>query len=160
MRQHQIIIDAYDKYNLMTKIISEIIIPQIEDEVNTQLESITSFTIKIYFTEQGISIKRVIEDEEIDVRMLSGFEHDILNVIFKIVMNKLNVHIRTNFIIFDEILASADDKHMEKLETLFEYIKNNYTWCLLITHLDALKKYFDMNIKINNKEGYSRIVVN
>lgn len=159
IKNYKNILMAYEKYNLMDEIMNDKVLPIIESDINNILMTITNFSIKIRYTGTGISIKRVINaDSEVDAKLLSGFEHDILNILFKIVLNKKNVNVRSDFLIFDEILSSADEKHISKLEPLFDYIRKNYKWCLLITHLEALKNYFDMTLGIKRTENESQII--
>lgn len=162
INNYTMLLDIYKKHGIIDKIVCDRIIPELEMGVNDLLRTITDFQIKITYSGNGITIERICTGEStqcINAKLLSGFEHDILNLIFKIKFNQMNVFMKTDFLILDEVLSSADETHLNKLEHLFSYIKEHYKWCMLITHLNAMKNYFTQTITIDRNNGISKIVV-
>lgn len=164
LQRYLLLYNIYTKHGVVDKILCNRIIPELEAGVNDLLRTVTDFQIKITYNGSGLCIERIITSPEgettlVNAKLLSGFEHDVLNLIFKIKFNQLNAFIKTDFLILDEVLSSADDTHLNKLEHLFSYIKEHYKWCLLITHLGAMKNYFTQTISIDKSKGLSRIVV-
>jgi DNA repair exonuclease SbcCD ATPase subunit len=147
------------KYNIFNNIINNIL-NIITTEINNILTNITNFTIDINYNNNVIEINKnniIDNNKKLNVKLLCGFEKESLNLIFKIVLNKLNMNFKTNFLIIDEGFTSYDKIHLETLNKLFEYIKQNYDWCLIITHIDSLKKYIDKFINIQTIDNYSHI---
>jgi DNA repair exonuclease SbcCD ATPase subunit len=147
------------KYNIFNNIINNIL-NIITTEINNILTNITNFTIDINYNNNVIEINKnniIDNNKKLNVKLLCGFEKESLNLIFKIVLNKLNMNFKTNFLIIDEGFTSYDKIHLETLNKLFEYIKQNYDWCLIITHIDSLKKYIDKFINIQFMDNYSHI---
>jgi len=157
--QYNMLLDVYKKHGIIDKILCEKVVPELELGVNDLLRTVTNFQVRIRYSDSGLMIERYIGEKYISAKLLSGFEHDILNLIFKIKINQMNVFVKTDFLILDEILSSADEIHLNQLENLFEYIKEHYKWCLLITHLGTMKNYLTQTISIVQKEGLSKIVV-
>lgn len=170
VKKYGMLLEIYTKHNIIDNIVCEKIVPELETGVNDLLKTIVNFKIKMSYNGCGIVVERecishlgdICEHEipkRINAKLLSGFEHDVLNLIFKIKFNQMNVFTKTDFLILDEVLSSADESHLNKLENLFIYIKEHYKWCLLITHLGILKNYFTKTISIEQHDGESKIVV-
>jgi DNA repair exonuclease SbcCD ATPase subunit len=77
---------------------------------------------------------------------------------FRLIFNQINTKISCNFLIIDEGFSCCDNENLIKLKYLFDFIKQKYTWCLAITHLDTIKDYFDETIKIEKNDGKSQII--
>lgn len=164
LQRYLLLVNIYTKHGVVDKILCNRIVPELEAGVNDLLRTVTDFQIKITYNGSGLCIERINKTPDggtthINAKLLSGFEHDVLNLIFKIKFNQLNAFIKTDFLVLDEILSSADDIHLNKLEHLFSYIKEHYKWCLLITHLGAMKNYFTQTISIDKNNGFSKIIV-
>jgi DNA repair exonuclease SbcCD ATPase subunit len=164
LQRYLLLVNIYTKHGVVDKILCNRIVPELEAGVNDLLRTVTDFQIKITYNGSGLCIERINKTAEgevthINAKLLSGFEHDVLNLIFKIKFNQLNAFIKTDFLVLDEVLSSADDTHLNKLEHLFSYIKEHYKWCLLITHLGAMKNYFTQTISIERTNGFSKINV-
>ena len=89
---------------------------------------------------------------------LCGFERFVCNMAFRLVFNQINTKISCNFLIIDEGFSCCDSENLIKVKQLFDFIKQKYSWCLAITHLDTIKDYFDETIKIEKNNGKSHIV--
>jgi DNA repair exonuclease SbcCD ATPase subunit len=45
------------------------------------------------------------------------------------------------------------------MKVLFDYIKKEFKWCLIVSHIDGIKQYFDTVIQIDKNNGKSFISV-
>ena len=132
----------------------------IENEVNNILNDLTGFNIKIeYDFKYGIDIYRVLNNNiKITAAQMSGFEKEIVNIIFKVILNKLNTKFTSNFLIIDEGFTSYDQQHLNNMNQLITLLKNNYKFVLIISHIDTLKDYFDKMIEIKvDKDSYINV---
>ena len=156
-----IIKTATDNGGMLDDILKYTIIPLIETVVNNILLDIDNYNIKIIYdnTIKIIKIDNVTKQESNGV-MASGHEKSILNVIFRIALSKLNSIISTNFFIIDEAFKNSDYNKKQKLKTLFEYLRNNYDWILVVTHDDYIRDNFDKEINIEHHNGTSLINYN
>lgn len=143
----------------LSTIIKDKLIKNLEDEVNSLLLNLTNFTIKInYDMKQGIFIQRVLNTSTyVNAEQLSGFEKEAINIIFKIVLNKLNPIFRTNFLIIDEGFTSYDKEHLNNLKPIIDLLKENYKFILMISHIDNLKEHFDTTLTIERENHESTI---
>jgi DNA repair exonuclease SbcCD ATPase subunit len=155
----EIIKNITDNGGIIEEIVRTSILPAIENLVNNILADIESFKIKINYDTNNIKITKIENNNMAESSCLtaSGHEKAILNIIFRIALTKLNNKIKTNFFIIDEAFKNCDETRKQKLNTLFEYIRSNYTWCLVVTHDDFIKSNFDSEINIENDNGTSII---
>ena len=134
--------------------IIESLLLELENEINSILYELAEFNIKIHYDiKNGIDIYKIINNNiEISANQLSGFEKEVVNILFKIVLNKFNTKFTSNFLIIDEGFTSYDSKHLSHIDKLMSLLKSNYKFVLIISHIDTLKDYFDqiITIDINN----------
>ena len=153
------IIDLYEKNNFIGYILDNYI-NRLEEIVNNVLMSIVDYKIKIVHDNDELKIYKIENNILINIRQLSGNEKFLINIAVKTAFNKISISFKSNFFIIDEGFGSCDSKKLEKINNLFEILKNDFDMCLVISHLDVIKdmKNHQINIK-RNKEGYSYIAV-
>jgi DNA repair exonuclease SbcCD ATPase subunit len=151
--------DGFIKYMMNKQIL-----PTISANVNGILQKIVDFKILMRYQKtgkfDGVEVyKKLSNGYELASYELKGSEKFIVNIVFKIVFSKMNTRLKTNFFIIDEGFSCCDDEHLEKIKYLFQYLKENYKWCLVVSHLEEIKKYFDTTITIKKVNGDSKIIV-
>jgi DNA repair exonuclease SbcCD ATPase subunit len=65
---------------------------------------------------------------------------------------------RPNFLCLDEGFGSLDGDNIANMQSAFNYLKTQFNFILIITHLDSIKDYTDHLIPIEVKNGYSQII--
>lgn len=152
------IVKLLSNNGILNYVMTKMIIPRIQSVTNNILEMLTDFKISIDYNRYGMMIYKHHNNRMIESRLLSGYEKFATNLALKLALNKLNSNIRTNFLIIDEGFGSCDKKNLQKLDTIFDYIRQEFDWCLMITHLDEIKMVFDKKIKIHKENGRSNIL--
>jgi len=68
---------------------------------------------------------------------------------------------KNDFLIIDEGFSAADDQNINNVTHLFEVIKKEYDFCLIISHLSEIKNLNEkkINIEYNENTKDSRICV-
>ena len=56
--------------------------------------------------------------------------------------------------------VAGDDENVDKLPSLFNYIKNQYTFAIVISHDERVKKLYDTNIDVVGTDNGSYILYN
>lgn len=161
LNYYTILEQLFKEQGLISNIISSLL-KEIENEVNNTLDELAGFRISIdYDIKYGINIFRLIDNgkTKISANQMSGFEKEIVNIIFKIVLNKFNTKFTSDFLIIDEGFTSYDQNHLNNISQLMTLLKNNYRFVLIISHIDTLKDYFDKTIYIDTTSGDSKIIV-
>ncbi len=153
-----IIKNATDNGGILDEIMKTIILPSMENIINDILNDVDTYKIKLSY-DNNIKITKIENNTEYESSclMASGHEKAILNIIFRLALSKLNSRILTNFFIIDEAFKNSDATKKQKLKTLFEYLRNNYDWVLVVTHDDYIKDNFDKEINIEHHNGTSLI---
>ena len=123
--------------------------------MNELLSSLTNFTIsieqkyskksssiEIYKTESSLKLKKL------NLRSSSGYEEYICGLCLRIAIIELaNIPI-PNFIIIDEGFTCMDETNIENVSILYEYLREKYDFCLIVSHLNSLKAQSDSFINI------------
>ena len=65
---------------------------------------------------------------------------------------------RPNFLCMDEGFGSLDGDNIANMQSAFNYLKTQFDFILIITHLDSIKDYTDHLIPIDVKKGNSQII--
>lgn len=132
----------------------------IEIEVNNILHELTNFSIKIiYDLKSGIVIERILnKGKSINAQQMSGFEKEIVDIVFKIVLNKFNTKFKSDFLIIDEGFTSYDTHHINNIRNLIDLLKSNYKFVLIISHIDTLKDIFDKTITITKNDDNNSFI--
>jgi len=155
------LLSLYTEDKLIDKMLNNIIY-KIEKIANNIMKELTNFTLKFEIDIDGIIIYKHYKNENIDARFLSGYEKFASNIALRIAFNKLNKYVKNDFLIIDEGFSSCDEKNIEKINIVFDIIRKNYKWCLVISHIEQIKNNFD-NIytinKINNVSNDSHIII-
>lgn len=160
--------DLYEKYiKIMQKnglpyfLISKII-PTLEQRINSILRKIVDFTIRFDLEHKkqqkyiNLYIKR--GDQEYSINLTSGFEKFLTNIILKIGIRSISKIPKSNFIILDEGFGNFDEEHLNStVKQLFQFLRMNFDYVIVISHIDTLKDQIDNAININRDDVYSNI---
>lgn len=146
------------KEGIIDNIISTNILPYLQNIINEILESIDGhFTIELKSYNGHINIlTKKNNDSGIDATSSSGYEGDLLNLMFRLAFNKINNYIDMDFLIIDEGLKFSDNKNKEVIRRLIEYMKDSYEWIIMISHDNFIKTFYDKDInieKVSNNES-------
>ena len=145
-------------------------LPIIENDVNTVLSEICDFTVKfIFFTEETSTNNKTLNGA-VDINICrpgsksykilcgSGFEKFIIGLAVRMSFGRLSLISMPNFLIVDEGWSCLDTDNLNNIEKILSYVKNQYKFLMIISHIDAMKESVDHIINIERKDdGYSYI---
>lgn len=152
-------IDAVKRNGIPYELISEAV-PTIEAEVNNILQQIVEFTMMIDIDGKNINAKIVYGDNEREwpLEMCSGMERFISSMAMRIALNNICNLPHTNFLALDEGLSVLDRDNMSQAYVLFDYVKTQYDFVILVSHLDTARDVVDSLIEIGkDSKGFSHI---
>jgi DNA repair exonuclease SbcCD ATPase subunit len=153
------LVEILGKNGFSNTLFKDEILPKLEHKINTILECISDFTIEIEYDKGAIKIYKNVFNKRINLAMMSGYEKFITNVSFRLALCDLNNSIKTDFFIIDEGFSYCDADNLEKLKSLFEYLREKFKWSLVVSHLDEIKENFDTSIHIDIVSGKSYIKI-
>lgn len=152
--------------------IVETVLPVIENEVNQILNQIVDFTVRLEATDEKyiygyiVYPPSLIKDKngnyvEVEkywpIELTSGMERFILSLAFRTSLSEITTLPKTNFLAIDEGFGVLDQDNIITMGRLFSYLKNQYEFLIVVSHIEAMKDLVDKNIKIDKIDGYSKL---
>ncbi len=141
------------------------ILSDIQDICNSILTTLTEFTVRMEIEqadsekESGIAIFKEYNGQKLDIGLCSGFEKFIVGLATRIAITKISKLPTTNMLLIDEGFSCLDSTNIYSLEPLFNFIREQFDFTILISHMDSMKEYCDNILKIKvDEQKFSRIV--
>lgn len=159
--------DSYEAYKLYTNVISrdgipyEIItktLPEIEKEVNNILHQLVEFTISLQTDGKNIMTNIIYDDKQWPLEMASGMEKFISGLAIRVALINISNLPRPNIICIDEGFGCADSDHLGQMGALFNYLKHQFDFIWVISHLDQMRDMVDGQVEIKKENGFSKVV--
>ena len=133
-------------------------LPVINEELSKFLINIVEFNV--FFEDDGKRLNIFIQHPEQDPRPLemgSGAEKTISAMAIRLALLSVSNLPKGDIFILDEPGTALDEENMEGFIRMLEMIKTQFKIVLLISHLETLKDCVDMQINIEQKDGYAFI---
>lgn len=138
------------------KIISDAI-PKIEQEVNNILSQIVEFTMGMETDGKNVNVYIKYDDKKWPLELCSGMEKFISGLALRVALINISNLPRPNFLVVDEGFGALDASNMAMIHSLFDYLKSNFDFIIIISHLDAMRDMVDKQLEIKKENGFSRI---
>ena len=140
-------------YELISKTI-----PAIENEVNQVLDNMmVGFNLKLDMDGKNIETMICYEDNCWNLELSSGMERFVSSLAIRIGLINISTLPRPTSLVIDEGFGSLDGDNIANMEGAFNYLKTQFDFVLIVTHLDTIKDYMDMLIPIEINNGFSQI---
>jgi len=139
-------------YELITKAL-----PVVEGEVNNILQQVVDFGMVLEMDGKNINGKIVYEDDQWPLEMCSGMERFISGLSIRVALMNICHLPRSNFLVIDEGMGSLDSNNINNLAWLFDYLKGQFDFIMVISHLDVMRDIIDNLIEIKKVDGFSSI---
>jgi DNA repair exonuclease SbcCD ATPase subunit len=134
------------------------ILPQIENEVNDILSYLAEFRIALETDGKSINIYIIYDSDKVwALELASGMEKFISAIAIRNALINYSNLPRPNFIAIDEGFGVLDSENMSSLYTLFQFLKAQYQFILVISHIDSLKDMAEKQIEICKDDGFSKV---
>lgn len=132
-------------------------VPEIQSEVNNILAQITDFTALFETDGKNVIPYIVFNGQKWLMGMTSGFEKFALSLAIRVALINISNLPRPNFLVLDEGFGVLDAENLASLSSLFDYLKSNFEFIMIISHLDALRDFVDKHIEITKDNGISKV---
>jgi len=134
------------------------VLPQIEQNTNDILSLLVDFTIMLETDGKNINIFLSYDNTKIwPLELASGMERFISSLAIR---NALITHSnlpRPNFIAIDEGFGVLDSENISAIYNMFQFLKEQYQFILIISHIDSLKDIAEKQIEIYKNDGVSNV---
>ena len=134
-------------------------IPAIQREINHVLENMMSgFHIELEMKDKNIDAFICYGEDKWNLELSSGMERFVSSLAIRIGLINVSTLPRPNFIIVDEGFGALDSENIANMEGAFNYLKTQFDFVMIITHLDTIKDYMDTLIPIEVNNGLSKVI--
>jgi DNA repair exonuclease SbcCD ATPase subunit len=160
----EIISSSLNEDDFINKMLTESILPKIEENVNIWLDIFGHEHIKMKLNvnlnatklEPSISLTDM---KNVPLCMASGFERHMYNFVFRLAVGSLNTLAKFNFMIIDEAFDSADKGNKDNVKKLINKMSGLYKWLLTITHDVDIGDEFDTLLNIEKISDTEKRIV-
>ena len=132
-------------------------LPIVQNEINNILSQVVDFHIIMDTDGKNINAKIVYDDNEWALEMCSGMEKFISGLAIRVALINICNLPRPNFLVIDEGMGSLDSENLASLYMMFSYLKNQFDFIILISHLDSIRDVVDGFIDIKRESGFSKV---
>jgi DNA repair exonuclease SbcCD ATPase subunit len=140
-------------YTLISKTI-----PGIETEINRILSQIVPFSIALDIDGKNFGGKIVYDHETSwPLENSSGMERFISSLAIRVALLKASNLPKSNFLIIDEGMGSLDSEYLHGMQLMFDLLKEQFDYIIVISHLDSIRDMVDNILEIKKINGYSYI---
>jgi DNA repair exonuclease SbcCD ATPase subunit len=136
------------------------VMPQIEMEINNVLGQIVDFTIMLQTDEKNINAYIVYDDDNYwPLDLTSGMERFISSLAIRNSLINITNLPKPNFIAIDEGFTQLDSDNLGQVYHLFSYLKTQFDFMMIISHIDVMRDMVDHFIDIRKEGEYSKISI-
>ena len=153
---YQYYITAIGKDGVPYRIISDAI-PKIEQEVNNILSHIVEFTMEMETDGKNVNVYIKYDDRKWPLELCSGMEKFVAGLALRVALINISNLPRPNFLVIDEGASALDASNFPMLHSLFDYMKRNFDFIIIISHLDAMRDMVNKQLEIKKENGFSKI---
>jgi len=139
-------------YELISKTL-----PMIEGEVNNILAQIVDFGMQLEMDGKNINAHIVYDDQRWSLELCSGMERFISGLAIRIALINISNLPRPNFLVIDEGFGTLDNENLTSLYMLFSYLKTQFDFVMVISHIDSMRDVVDTLMEIKKEDGFSKV---
>ena len=132
-------------------------LPMIEGEVNNILGQIVDFGMQLEMDGKNVNAFIVYDDQKWGLEMCSGMERFISGLAIRIALINVCNLPRPNFLVIDEGFGTLDNENLTSLYMLFAYLKTQFDFVMIISHIDSMRDVVDSLIEIKKVNGFSNV---
>ena len=140
-------------YELITKAL-----PTIEGEVNNILAQLVDF--QMLFEMDGKNINNYIvydDDNTWPLELSSGMERFISSLAIRVGLIYVSNLPRSNFLAIDEGWGTMDSDNLNSVYSLFQYLKSQFQFTLIVSHIDSMRDAVDTLLEIKKEKSFSSV---
>jgi DNA repair exonuclease SbcCD ATPase subunit len=154
---YQYYLDATHRDGIPHDIIS-VTIPQIEEEVNNILSQLVDFKILFETDDKNVNAYIAYSEEKFwPLELTSGMEKFVSSLAIRTSLINISTLPRPNFLAVDEGFGTLDKGNLGSMSMLFEYLKTQFKFLMVISHIDSMRDIVDDHIEIHKVNGKSSV---
>ena len=133
-------------------------IPTIEGEVNNILSQLVDFQLSLEMDGKNINSNIVYDDlNQWPLELSSGMERFISSLAMRVGLINVSNLPRSNFLAIDEGWGTMDSDNINSVYNLFQYLKAQFQFALIVSHVDSMRDAVDTLLEISKDSDFSSI---
>lgn len=133
-------------------------VPYIEQEINNILTQLVDFNLMLEMDGKNINCYIVYDDDNFwPIELTSGMEKFISSLAIRTALINISALPRPNFLAIDEGLGNLDATVLSDFINMLEYLETQFTFVILISHIDASRDMVKTVIEITKQNGFSKV---
>ena len=141
-------------YDLITKAL-----PTIEGEVNNILAQLVDFQMLFEMDGKNINNYIVYDDDNVwPLELSTGMERFISSLAIRVGLINVSNLPRSNFLAIDEGWGTMDSDNLNSVYSLFQYLKSQFQFALIVSHIDSMRDAVDTLLEIKKENKFSNII--
>ena len=150
-------LDAVKRDGVPYELISKAL-PMIEGEVNNILSQIVDFQIIFEMDGKNINNYLVYDDDNVwPLELSSGMERFISSLAIRVGLINVSNLPCSNFLAIDEGFGTMDSDNINSVYQLFQYLKSQFQFALIVSHIDSMRDTVDTLLEIKKENDFSEI---
>jgi len=131
-------------------------IPTIEGEVNNILSQLVDFQMALEMDGKNINSNIVYDDvNQWPLELSSGMERFISSLAMRVGLINVSNLPRSNFLAIDEGWGTMDSDNINSVYNLFQYLKTQFQFALIVSHVDSMRDAVDTLLEITKDSDFS-----
>lgn len=156
-KDYQYYLQAMHRDGLPHRLIANTI-PQIEEEINNILSQLVDFAVVLHADDKNINAYIAYDEDNFwPLELTSGMEKFVASLAIRTSLINVSTLPRPNFIAIDEGFGALDQTNLSSMVMLFDYLKTQFKFIMIISHIDSMRDVVDHHIEINKVNGRSKI---
>jgi DNA repair exonuclease SbcCD ATPase subunit/predicted phosphohydrolase len=156
-KDYQYYLQAVHRDGLPHKLIANII-PQVEEEINNILAQLVDFQVVLHADDKNINAYIAYDENNFwPLELTSGMEKFVASLAIRTSLINVSTLPRPNFMAIDEGFGALDQTNLSSMVMLFDYLKTQFKFIMIISHIDSMRDVVDHHIEINKVNGRSKI---
>ena len=100
------------------------------------------------------------DDKKWPLELTSGMEKFISSLAIRVGLINVSNLPRPNFLAIDEGFGNLDSGNLNSIFRLFDYLKTEFEYIIVISHIDLMRDVTDNLLEINTSTGLSSVIYN
>ena len=133
-------------------------VPYIEQEINNILTQLVDFNLMLEMDGKNINCYIVYDQDNFwPIELTSGMEKFVSSLAIRTALINVSSLPRPNFLAIDEGFGVLDADNLNSIFNLFDYLKSQFSFMLVISHIDSMRDVVDHLVEIVKANGNSKI---
>lgn len=133
-------------------------VPEIEKEINSILNQVVEYTIELETDGKNIVPYIVYDQRRWPIELSSAFERFVTSIAIRVALANISNLPKTTCLMIDEGFGTLDSDNLASMFTLFSFLKTNFDFIFVVSHIDALKDVVDHQIEIKHEGNFSKVI--